>query len=285
MRRSRLIPMAAAAVFSGSTAFAGGSPWLPAPGGGSVNISLVSQNAGDFYLAAEKMPTPGGGATLAQQTVWLDGVYGLSDAVSLDFRVGGARSDFITGEGIPTPRENFTGLADFNAGVVWRVADEVTSGLPSIAFRAGAIIAGDYRTGYINSLGDGGNGVELSAMAGKFVADRVALSGELGYRYRNNGIPSDIFGRFSAGVLLGGGVGLSLNYEAVNASASGLDIGGPGFSPDRFPELQEDIQLLGASVTFPMSERTTIGLSYASVIDGRNTAAARIIGVSFGYSF
>ena len=34
-------------------------------------------------------------------------------------------------------------------------------------------------------------------------------------------------------------VTLSVDYRLVNAT-SGIDIGGPGFSPSRFPELQEE---------------------------------------------
>ena len=74
-------------------------------------------------------------------------------------------------------RESYSGLADVNLGVTWRFLDEALSDyalMPSVALRAGGIIAGDYQTGYINSLGDGGDGFEVSALAGKFFADRFA---------------------------------------------------------------------------------------------------------------
>ena len=180
-----LAAVAAIAVFS-APAFAGSSPWLPPPGGGSITVSYVSQGATEFYRSTVKGPTPGGGANLSQQTVWVDGVYGLSDSVALDFRVGEARSSFITGEGLPPSQQSINGLQDINVGVVWRAVDEVVSSGPSIAFRVAGIKAGNYDTGYINSLGDGGNGLELSAMAGKFIADRFAVSSEIGYRYRDS---------------------------------------------------------------------------------------------------
>lgn len=281
-----LAAIAAIAVFS-APAFAGSSPWLPAPGGGSITVSYVSQGATEFYRSTVKGPTPGGGANLSQQTVWVDGVYGLSDSVALDFRVGEARSSFITGEGLPPSQQSINGLQDINVGVVWRAVDEVVSSGPSIAFRVAGIKAGNYDTGYINSLGDGGNGIELSAMVGKFIADRFAVSSELGYRYRDSSaheIPSNIFARFSAGVLVGGGVGVNLNYEIDN-SLSGLEIGVPPFSPSRFPELQEDIHLLGPTVSFSVSDQASIAVSYAKVVHGRNTAASNVFSVSFGYSF
>lgn len=276
--------VAVVAVVGASPALGAGSPWLPAPGGGSLTVSFVSQSAAEFYRAATKRPTPGGGATLAQRTIWLDVTYGIADSVALDFRAGGAKSSFITGPGIPTPEESFGGLTDIEAGIVWRAVDEVVSSAPSIAFRAGVIKAGGYETGYINSLGDGGNGVEVSAMVGKFLKNLFAISGEVGYRYRNNHIPSNIFANLSAGVLVVNRLGLAFNYD-VDDARSGLDIGGPGFSPDRFPELQEDIHLVGPVVSLSVTDRVTIGGSYGKVVRGRNTAAASVFSISLGYAF
>ena len=44
----------------GPPAFAGSSPWLPSPGGGSITVSYVSQGATEFYRSTVKGPTPGG---------------------------------------------------------------------------------------------------------------------------------------------------------------------------------------------------------------------------------
>ena len=79
-------------------------------------------------------------------------------------------------------------------------------------------------------------------------------------------------------------LGVSVNYELTNAE-SGLDVGGPGFSPDRFPETEEDIHVLGSALSLTLSEQVNLGASYGRVIDGRNTAASDIFSVSLGYSF
>ena len=60
--------------------------------------------------------------------------------------------------------------------------------------RAAVIIDGGYTTGYINSLGDGGNGAQASLLAGKFLNDWFALFGEFAYRTRNNNIPGACIG-------------------------------------------------------------------------------------------
>lgn len=251
-------------------------------------MSYVTQSATEFYRSSAKRPTPGGGLELAQDTFWIDGTYGLADAVALDFRVGQASSSFATGPGLPPSQANISGLADLNLGVVWRVVDEIVRpSAPSVALRAAAIKAGDYDTGYINSLGDGGDGLELSVIIGKFVSDRFALSGEVGQRTRNSNIheiPDSVFARFLAGVIIGNRLSLSLSYE-IDDSRSGLEIGGPGFSPSRFPELQEDVQLAGATVSYTVSDRVSVGGSFAKVVDGRNTAASDVRSVSFNFSF
>ena len=186
-------------------AFAEGSPWLPTPGTGSISLSYVHQATDEFYRVTSKRPTPGGGADLSQGTIWLQGSYGLSDALAVDVRVGRARSEFTTGPGIPAMQESHDGLVDVNAGITWRIVDEAVSELPSVAIRVGAIIDGGYSTGYINSLGDGGSGAEISLLVGKFLTERFALSGEFGYRTRDNNVPDNAFLKVSGGVVLGAG--------------------------------------------------------------------------------
>lgn len=274
----------------GSSAFADGvSPWLPAPGAGFINLSYVSQNANEFYVGDQKRGTPPRQATppgpnLGQHTVWVNGMYGLSDAVAIDFRVGAARSYASAG---PTGgRDKYSGVTDTNIGVTWRIVDElVKPSLPSIALRGGAIIEGSYAAGYINSIGDGASGLEVSALAGKYFADRFAVSGEVGYRVRDEDVPSDVFVNVSGGVLVDN-IGLSVNYKLVDAQ-SGLQIGGPGFTPTGrvFPRLEEDIQFLSGTVSLNVSDQMNLGVTYGEVIDGRNTSKSKVFSVTMGYLF
>ena len=287
MYRGRLIAFMVLVITAmGSSAFADGvSPWLPAPGAGFVNFSYVSQNATEYFRAT-KRPTPGGGANLGQHTVWLTGTYGWSDAVAIDVRVGAARSYASAGPGtaITGGRDKYSGVTDSNIGVTWRIADElVNPSMPSVALRGGAIIAGSYDTGAINAIGDGASGLEVSALAGKYFADMFAVSGELGYRVRDKDVPSDIFFNVSGGLLFEN-IGLGVNYKIVDAQ-SGLQIGGPGFSPPRFPEVEEDIQFLSGTVSLNVSDQSNIAVSYGEVLDGRNTAKSKVFSVTMGYQF
>lgn len=295
MYRATLIAVVVTIITAmGSSAFADGvSPWLPAPGAGFVNLSYVSQNATQFYVQDNLRGTPpqnavpdGKGPNLGQHTVWVNGMYGWSDAVAIDFRVGLARSYFAPAIPPTGGRDNYSGVTDTNIGVTWRIADElVNPSLPSIALRGGAIIEGAYTPGWINSIGDGASGLEVSALAGKYLADWLAVSGEVGYRVRDEDVPSDLFFNVSGGVLFEN-IGLGVNYKLVDAQ-SGLQIGGPGFSPVTgvFPRLEEDIQFLSGTLSLNVSDQTNVALSYGEVIDGRNTSKSKVFSVTMGYQF
>lgn len=270
-----------------------GSPWLPAPGSGNIGLSYTYQTADEYHRktsptsSVKTVPLP---SDLQQHTVMVDVNYGLLESVALDVRLGYAESYFQRHGSLR--EKSPSGLGDVNFGLTYRLLDETIAEnelLPSLAVRAGAIIAGDYETGSINSLGDGGEGFEISGLAGKFFADRFALSSEFGYRYRNKDIPDNLFLRLSGGVLLWNRVGLSLNYERIDTPWGSLDIG-PGeppgvFSPARFPEVKEEIELLGGSLSVSVTDQINLSLAYATAIAGRNTAASDVFSVSLGYSF
>ncbi|MDE0405578.1 MAG: hypothetical protein OXI53_09735 [Nitrospira sp.] len=293
MHRTKLIAFVVTIMTAvGSSAFADGvSPWLPAPGAGFINLSYVSQNANQFYVQDNLRGTPpqnavpdGKGPNLGQHTVWLNGMYGLSDEIAIDFRVGAARSYASAG---PTGgRDKYGGVTDSNIGVTWRIVDElVKPSLPSLALRGGVIIEGSYTPGYINSIGDGASGLEMSALAGKYLADWLAISGEVGYRVRDEDVPSDLFVNVSGGVLFDN-IGLSVNYKLVDAQ-SGLQIGVPPFTPGGrvFPRLEEDVQFLSGTVSLNVTEQTNVALSYGEVIDGRNTSKSKVFSVTMSYLF
>ena len=280
-----LVPwaLAAALCLAPLSASADGSAWLAEPGTGFVNVSYVYQTADEFYRAQEKRPTPAGGEDLSQGTVWVNFDYAMTDSLAVDLQVGWARSDFVVLLPGPAPEDSYSGVVDTNVGLTWRVMDEAISDAPSVALRIGGIIAGDYDTGHINSLGDGGNGYEASVIVGKFLGDRFGLSGELGYRDRDNDIPSALYANVSALWLLGDRLALGVDYQFVNSEYA-LEIGGRGFSPARFPELEEDIQSVGVRLFWNLGN-VGLNLFHARVVDGRNTAANEITGATVSYFF
>ena len=271
-------------LYPASALAAEGSPWLSEPGSGHVSFAYVAQTADEFWAGSAKGPTPGDGEDLEQGTLWVVGNYALADSWAVDFQAGWAKSDFITGPGIPTTNDSFDGLTDVSIGVTWRVFDEWVTGLPSIALRAGAIIAGDYETGHINALGDGGDGYEVSVIVGKFVGDRLGLSGEFGYRNRDEGIPESYFTNLSGIWLVNSRLSVGVSYNRVD-SESGLDIGGPGFTLAKFPQVEEEQAMLGGRVFYGFTDRISGVLFYSTVVDGKNTPDSNAYGLTLSYSF
>lgn len=282
-RLSKVIVSAAVGVWPVAQAFADGTPWLTEPGSGYASVSVVSQVADEYYRGKVKRSTPRG-EDLAQNTIWLTANYGFTDSWAVDAQVGWARSEFVVGPMIPTPMESFSGIVDTTIGLTWRVNDELASDLPSVALRAGAIIAGNYETGYINSLGDGGNGWEFSIIVGEFVSNRVGLSGEFGYRSRNKNIPDETFTNISGVWLLGEKLSLGLDYRLVDAR-SGLDIGGEGFDPTRFPEVEEDSEIIAGRLYYNASDTLSFAVFHAASVSGRNSPASAVYGATVSYSF
>ena len=264
-------------------ALADGSAWLVAPQAGYLSLSYVTQTADDYYrqtcgnpsqrTASGRCALP---AELSQDTLWLAGAYGISDSVALDVHIGSAESDLRGG--------GYSGLVDADIGLTWRVLDETTSDYPSIALRGGLIVAGDYETGQVTSLGDGGDGFELSVIVGKFVSSRLALSAEVGVRDRSDGIPANVFTNLSGALFAGNRVVLGLDYRRVDTN-DGYDIGGEGFTPDKFPLTREESELVTASAFLSLTDQLTASLVYGTVVNGRNTANSDIIGVGLSYSF
>lgn len=285
---------------STSPALAQGTPWLAEPGTGAVNISYVNQNATEFFRQTTKVkgPLEATGANLAQNTMWFGVNYAMSDSVAFDVQSGWARSLVAGAVGPSGGQESYSGLFDSNFAVTWRIVDELVSNAPSVAVRLGAIVSGGYDTGYINSLGDGGNGIETSLIVGKF-GSAAGVSAEIGYRNRTStevnrnavggagagekvDIPSDVFLNLGLFVPAGDRLTIGADYRMVNA-LSGIDIGGEGFSPSRFPALQEDAHIVGGRLIANVTEAVSVNGFFGQVVAGRNTAVSRIIG--FGVSF
>lgn len=282
-------------------ASAQGSPWIAEPGTGSVNLSFVNQNASEFYRQTTKTTGPLGptGAHLSQNTLWFGVNYAATDAVALDVQTAWASSSLPGAVGPSGGEESYSGLYDSNIAVTWRFVDELISNAPSVALRVGAIIAGAYDTGYINSVGDGGNGIETSLIVGRF-GSAAGFSGEIGFRARSStevnpmavgamageqvDIPNEMFVNLGLFVPAGDVVTIGVDYRMVNAT-SGIDIGGEGFSPSRFPGLHEDGHIVGGRLIANVTDLVSANAFFGQVVRGRNIAASRIFGAGLSFGF
>lgn len=260
---------------------ADGSPWLPVPKSGSLNLSYVSESAKKFYRGKARTNLPF--QKIDQDTIWLSANYGLTDSLALDVQLGHAD---VSGKAPSPPGPpDRDGLADVNFGVTWRMVDEdISLGAPSVAVRVGATIAGDYDVGLPTDIGDDASGVEASLIVGKIIGGRFALSGEIGRRTRDNKVPDETFLNAKAFLVVSPQLILNAQYHNTMAGGS-LDIGDPGFNFGRFPETTEDIERVGLGATFNATSQLGFGLNWFTIVDGRNTADFDAIAATVSYTF
>ena len=97
-------------------------------------------------------------------------------------------------------------------------------------------------------------------------------------------MPNELFGSVQGSFAVTNGISLYGGLAFVDSKGN-LDIGGPGFSPARFPEVEEDFKLwtVGASATITGS--ASVNLTYGEKFDGRNTAKSNVIRMGVGYAF
>lgn len=260
------------------TVMAEGSPWLINPGDTNVQITSVQQEADEFWAGDNKNPTPGNG-DVTLDTVFVSINHGLTDDLALDLRFGYSESDTAV-----APSEN--DFSDTTLGLTWRLHDEFLSesSAPSVAVRVAATIAGGYETSSISAIGDGANGVEASLLVGKVLSERLAVAADIGYRYRDGDVDDELLFNLSGTYFVTPSLSATLAYHLVD-SRGDLDIGGPGFTPERFDEVEEDIESVELSLAYALTPSISLNVGYAEIIDGRNTPKSDVVIAGIGFSF
>lgn len=274
-----LIPAAVMLSFT-QAAFANDiSPWIPAEGSGEAEISYTRQKADELYAGSALAPLP---RDLTQDNVSLSLSYGISQRLAADVKVGYAKSSFLVDPAL-APQGGLDGLTDVHVGLRYRLLDE-TEGAPFTAtLGAAAIIDGGYTTGALPAIGDGGSGGQVALAIGRSLGP-LSLSSDIGYRTRSNNVPDEVFGAINASLspLPGFSFYGGLSFQD---STSGIDIGGPGFTPARFPEVEEDYKLWSLGASALLTDKLSANLGYGRKFDGRNTARSDFLRIGLGYSF
>ena len=269
-------------------AWSDGSPWLPVPKSGDVSVAYVSQSADDFWRGPDgdaKGPLPFGG--LEQTTLWVQGNYGLSDALAIDMQVGTSETE---PDNSPPPASD--GRTDFTLGLTWRVVDEDISeaGLPSVAVRVAAVLGGSYDVGLPTAIGDGADGVDASLIVGRIFAQRIGVSGELGFRNRNDDVPDGTFLNLNGYLLLSPRLILEAQYHRTDSDGD-LNICGPcgapspPGAPENFPLVAEELERVSVGASFQLTDQLGLGLKWFNVVDGRNTGEFDALAVNATYRF
>lgn len=271
------------------------SAYLPEPGHIDVTSIYSFQHTRDFYALGDTRLTLSD--RLEQQTFRLDLDYGLAPGWAADLSVGWStvsydetQPPFLGVSLLDNGRTRQSGLIETRLGLRRTLLDEFASlneWTPSLAVRAGAIIEGDYDTGYITALGDGASGVEFSLLAAKSLpATSTTFFGDLTWRGYGGDVPDAIEASFSVSqrlraLIFTGGL---RHLHSLN----GGDILGPGFiRPDgsyAFASVQEINTTLEAGLALPLGP-VTLALGFARTIKGENTPKKTVwsLGVSGGF--
>ena len=250
------------------------SAYPPAEANFSLSGSYVFETFDEFWKGRKKASLPD---DIHQHTVSVGLEYGLLDDVALDLTLGYTRTSFSSVDDID-------GLNDTTLGIRWRVLNEFRYDslyVPTLTLRLGGIIEGSYdtvTTGAPNSPGDGASGLETSLLFGKLFPDvNVGLSGDVGYRYRDSGVPDDFFVSAGLDKVFFDQVVTGFRYLHTQG-LSGIDIGSPGFNPSRFPEVKEISDNIQAELGYLSSKGRYFGIILAWTIAGRNTGRKFVLG-------
>lgn len=262
----------------------GTSPWLPIPGETLVSINYTQQEGDDAYIGDDELAasaiTGGAASSFERNDTALLINYGISDNLALDALIG-------YGEVEAGSADRDSGFTDSTIGVSWRVMDEfaTVNNVPTITLRGAAIIKGDYEGDRLAALGKAENGFQASALVGKQVGLNWGVSAELGYEYRSGDVPEASFVHLSAQYNPTSALGLSLGYSNKRYGGD-LDIGGPGFTPERFQEVNEERELVKFSLNYAVGPSQGIAFTLATLTDGRNTVADdEIAGLTYTHAF
>lgn len=253
------------------------NPWTLPEGSGEFTLGVGSQTADRFYAGDTELDLP---TDLDLDSTALSWSYGLTDRLTVDLETSYGSSDFLVDPGL-APQGGLSGLNDTRLGLRWTAWSE---GPAVVTLRGAAIIEGDYETGAITAIGDGGSGVELEVLAGYAFDNRFFLAGGAGFRTRGNDIPDEWFAEVSGFYRFSDVVSGYVGLQTVRSDGD-LQIGGPGFSPARFPEVQEEYDLGQAGLAFRIDESWSLSVGGGAKFDGRNTAKSRFWSVQLGYRY
>lgn len=282
MRRNLYLTAGMAIALTATPALAGDvSPWTPVSGSVEAEVAVSRQNADQFY-AGEVLGGIPTGAELEQDAVTLSLSYGISERLAADLTIGYANSKFPVVPGL-APDGGTDGLSDVKLGLRFKVLDELDGAPLTATIGAAAIIDGGYTTGALSAIGDGGSGGQFALALGKQIGP-LSLSTDIGYRTKSNNVPDELFGSVQASFAVTNGISLYGGLAFVDSKGN-LDIGGPGFSPARFPEVEEDYKLWTVGASAAVTGSTSVNLTYGEKFDGRNTAKSNVIRLGVGYAF
>ena len=249
--------------------------WILSPG--------YSFQAFDHFWAGDtrySLADLGISGEIQQHTIQFACEYGVSRRVALDASLGYVRTHLT--------RQSEEGLTDSSVGLRYQLLREhrTRPSRPTLALRLGSVIQGTYDLHLglpPTHPGDGASGVEIAALFGKTLGrSGLTAYGDVGYRNRSEGVPSDVFG--TMGLSYGPAPWISVNIAYRHEqSLSGVDILGPGFVGN-WQEVREINRLMEMGISFALARGISWNTFVSWNLSGRNTADKNIVGTYLSWT-
>lgn len=278
----KTIGLAAAALICvvPATAVAGEfSPYLPAPGSGTMDFNFVHQN-GPVLLFNDTPLQPW--ESLELNSYLVSGTFGLTDKLAVDARIGYAESDFQGAAGGPITGQD--GLSDTAIGLRYRLVDEFEGAPLTVTVGASGILQGLYTPTTIDSIGEGASGAQVGVSFGKFLTEKLAVAAEVGGRFRFNRVPEEVFFSTEISYTWNSRISTWAGVSLAN-SLGGLDLGDPGVTFADFQALEEDTNLWHVGGALQLGKGVALTGSFGRKFEGRNTLLGNFFRTGLSYSF
>jgi hypothetical protein len=134
-----------------------------------------------------------------------------------------------------------------------------------------------YLTNVIYAIGNRSTQITPSALLQYKFANGIFINGQGGYSLKTNKVPNAVVSAAKIGYA--GKVYIEA-YISNQTSTGGIDIGGPGFTPERFPETKVNTTNIGASVYF-----AGVTLGAGKRLSGRNAGLPSYYTIGLAYTF
>ncbi|MEM1157821.1 MAG: hypothetical protein AAGH72_06165 [Verrucomicrobiota bacterium] len=223
---------------------------------------------------------------IEQHNFTVSAEYGVTDDIAVDVSTGYVRS-YSDGVFTPGDPEEIDGLSDTLIGTRWRFLNDAEFEkiwVPTLTARAGAILAGTYEEGFINSPGDGAFGFEYALLISDYFLDLgIGYYANLTHRARES-VPDEFFGQVGIFKTLFKDFTVFTGYQRLQ-SLSGINVDSPQFTASNFQDLNEISDIIEYGVSYTDQGGRTYSIGAASVVGGKNVAESHTINVSATFSF
>ncbi|MGL4400776.1 MAG: hypothetical protein ACRCXD_12965 [Luteolibacter sp.] len=253
---------------------------LPEAGKFFITPAIGFQSFDEFYAGSTKVATPPGGEDIERSSFRLYLDHAFTDQWAVDASIG--FFDVQSGEGGPFTEGDQSGLADTNIGIRRALLTQAEQEV-DLALRLGSTIPGDYETGQLSAPGDDAFGADLKLLAGRSFGG-TRIEGGVGYALNEGAVPEMFLFDIKVIQEIANGFSVDVGYRYFDADGN-LDIGGPGFTPARLPEVSEKGNIIELGLAYGDAGGRYYRIYGSLLVDGENVGREESFGASVTFSF